>query len=90
MGYGATVATSALVPPAVLGLNVYFPPYLQRVGFSCVSVVQHMSLQLGTIEVVVGLLLTLKAPRHPLTLAMASGAAGCAALYGTEYFIFQD
>lgn len=30
------VATSALVPPAVLGQGTYFPPYLQRVGFSVV------------------------------------------------------
>lgn len=30
-----------------------------------------------------------KSPRHPLTLAMAGGAAGSAILYGTEYFVYQ-
>lgn len=33
---------------------------------------------------------SIKAPRHPLSLALTGGAAACAALYGTEYFYFQD
>jgi hypothetical protein len=32
---------------------------------------------------------SLRPPRHPLALAMATGAGACAGLYGTEYFVFQ-
>ncbi|KAI6046809.1 hypothetical protein EDC04DRAFT_2876603 [Pisolithus marmoratus] len=86
-------ATSALVPPAVLGLNVYFPPYLQCVGFSCLGDHRNgsgITTAWSLTYLFLHLRKTLKAPRYPLMLAMASGAAGCAALYGTEYFIFQD
>ncbi|KAH7887301.1 hypothetical protein F5I97DRAFT_1951056 [Phlebopus sp. FC_14] len=95
-------AGSVFVPPTLLRPNVYFPPYLHRVGFSLVFGGAAYVLSTGderngsgiaTAWSLTYLFLNLKAslrsPRHPLTLAMAGGAAGCAALYGTEYFVYQ-
>ncbi|KAI6098508.1 hypothetical protein F5141DRAFT_1190752 [Pisolithus sp. B1] len=97
------IATSALVPPAVLGQNVYFPPYLHRVGFSFVfggaayvfAAGDHrngsgIATAWSLTYLFLHLRKSLKAPRHPLTLAMAGGTAGCAALYGTEYFVYEN
>ena len=33
---------------------------------------------------------TLRPPRHPAGLALAGSVSGCAALFGTEYFYFQN
>ncbi|KAG8219108.1 hypothetical protein J3R82DRAFT_4874 [Butyriboletus roseoflavus] len=33
---------------------------------------------------------SLCAPRHPIPLALSAGAMACAALYGTEYFVYQN
>ncbi|KAI6166398.1 hypothetical protein EDD17DRAFT_56764 [Pisolithus thermaeus] len=95
--------TSALVPPAVLGQNVYFPPYLHRVGFSFVfggaayvfAAGDHrngsgIATAWSLTYLFLHLRKSLKAPRHPLTLAMAGGTAGCSALYGTEYFVYEN
>ncbi|KAI5999835.1 hypothetical protein F5J12DRAFT_269378 [Pisolithus orientalis] len=96
-------AASALVPPAALGQNVYLPPYLHRVGFSFIfggvayvfSTGDHrngsgIATAWSLTYLFLHLRKSLKTPRHPLTLAMAGGAAGCAALYGTEYFVYED
>ncbi|KAI6152527.1 hypothetical protein BKA82DRAFT_4111968 [Pisolithus tinctorius] len=79
------IAASALVPPAALGQNVYLPPYLHRVGNGS-GIATAWSLTYLFLH----LRKSLRTPRHPLTLAMAGGAAGCAALYGTEYFVYED
>ncbi|KIJ13335.1 hypothetical protein PAXINDRAFT_81523 [Paxillus involutus ATCC 200175] len=96
-------AVSAFLPPTLLRPNVYFPPYLHRVGFSVVFGGAAYVLSTGderngsgitTAWSLTYLLLhlrkSIRAPRHPLTLAMSGGAAGCAALYGTEYFMYQS
>ena len=33
---------------------------------------------------------SLRAPRHPIPLSLSVGATACAALYGTEYFMYQS
>ncbi|KAF9226935.1 hypothetical protein BS17DRAFT_794330 [Gyrodon lividus] len=96
-------AASAFVPPTLLRPNVYFPPYLHRVGFSVIFGGAAYVLSTGderngsgitTAWSLTYLLLhlrkSLRTPRYPLTLAMGSGAVGCAALYGTEYFLYQS
>ncbi|KAI5993426.1 hypothetical protein EDD15DRAFT_2548053, partial [Pisolithus albus] len=97
----ALFATSALVPPAVLGQNVYFPPYLHCAVFSLVfggaayvfaagdhrngsGIATAWSLTYLSLH----LRKSLKTLRHPLTLAVTGGTAGCAALYSTKYFIY--
>ncbi|KAF9235560.1 hypothetical protein BU15DRAFT_51267 [Melanogaster broomeanus] len=95
-------AASLLVPAPLLRPNVYFPPFLFRAGFTGVFGGAAYVLSTGdarngsgiaTAWSLTYLLLhlgkSLKAPRHPLTLAMSGGAAACAALYGTEYFLYQ-
>ncbi|KAG6330411.1 hypothetical protein ID866_8677 [Astraeus odoratus] len=91
----ALFAASALVPPAALRQGAYLPPYLHRVGFSIVfggagSIIMNAVIAWSLTYLFLHLRKSLKSPRHPLTLAMASGTAGCAALYGTEYFIYQN
>ncbi|KIJ69728.1 hypothetical protein HYDPIDRAFT_104343 [Hydnomerulius pinastri MD-312] len=96
-------AASVFVPPNLLRPNVYFPPYLHRVGFSVIFGGAAYVLSCGDERngsgittawsltyLALHLKKSLKAPRHPLTLAMSGGAAGCAALYGTEYFLYQS
>ncbi|KIK96095.1 hypothetical protein PAXRUDRAFT_32603 [Paxillus rubicundulus Ve08.2h10] len=96
-------AVSAFLPPTLLRPNAYFPPYLHRVGFSVIFggaayVLSTEDVRNGSgittawslTYLVLHLKKSLGAPRHPLTLAMSGGAAGCAALYGTEYFMYQS
>ncbi|KAF8549952.1 hypothetical protein OG21DRAFT_1420483, partial [Imleria badia] len=33
---------------------------------------------------------SLRAPRHPIPLALTAGATTCVALYGTEYLLYQS
>ncbi|KAL4076441.1 hypothetical protein J3A83DRAFT_2207630 [Scleroderma citrinum] len=102
LSLSALFATSAFVPPAALRPGAYFPPYLQRVGFSVIFGGAAYVLAAGDHRngsgiatawsltyLFLHLRKSLRSPRHPLTLAMAGGAAGSAVLYGTEYFVYQ-
>ena len=51
MSFALLVATSALIPPAVLGQGIYFPPHLQRIDFSVVSEAPHRQLETTEMEV---------------------------------------
>ncbi|EGN94946.1 hypothetical protein SERLA73DRAFT_142956 [Serpula lacrymans var. lacrymans S7.3] len=95
-------ALSAAVPHTVLRPSVYFPQYVQRVGFSLVFGGAAYVLATGDSRngsgIVTAWSLTylflhlrrsIKPPHHPLTLAMTGGATVCAGLYGTEYFMYQ-
>jgi hypothetical protein len=68
--------------PLVCCFWLYKPPH----GFTGPAFSQ---LAWTTAYLVLNLRKSLKAPRNPLALIMAGGAATCAGIYGTEYFVFQ-
>ncbi|KAG2068993.1 hypothetical protein BDR04DRAFT_1078721 [Suillus decipiens] len=95
-------AASAVVPSTVVRPNVHFPPYLHRVGFSLVFGGAAYVLAAGDARngsgiatawsltyLFLHLRRSLKPPFYPITLAMTAGTAACAALCGTEYFMYQ-
>ncbi|KAF8139097.1 hypothetical protein EV363DRAFT_1394489 [Boletus edulis] len=96
-------ALSSLVPPAALPPHTYCPPYLQRVGFSLAFGVATWAFSAGDVRNGAGIATawsliyltlharkSLRAPRHPVPLALSAGATACAALYGTEHFVYQS
>ncbi|KAI9569221.1 hypothetical protein HD554DRAFT_590808 [Boletus coccyginus] len=96
-------ALSSLVPPAALPPHTYCPPYLQRVGFSLAFGVATWAFRAGDARNGAGIATawsliylafharkSLRPPRHPVPLALSAGATACAALYGTEYFLYQS
>ncbi|KAG1811618.1 hypothetical protein EV424DRAFT_1349556 [Suillus variegatus] len=102
LGLGTLFAASAVVPSTVVRPNVYFPPYLHRVGFSLVFGGAAYVLAAGDARngsgiatawsltyLFLHLRRSLRPPFYPITLAMTTGTAACAALYGTEYFMYQ-
>ncbi|KAG1807263.1 uncharacterized protein BJ212DRAFT_1387286 [Suillus subaureus] len=102
LGLGTLFAVSAIIPSTVVHPNVYFPPYLHRVGFSLVFGGAAYVLGAGDARngsgiatawsltyLFLHLRQSLKPPFYPITLAMTAGTAACAALYGTEYFMYQ-
>ncbi|KAG2351460.1 hypothetical protein BDR07DRAFT_1444165 [Suillus spraguei] len=102
LGLGTLFAASAVVPSTVVRPNVHFPPYLHRVGFSLVFGGAAYVLAAGDARngsgiatawsltyLFLHLRQSLKLPFYPTTLAMTAGTAACAALYGTEYFMYQ-
>ncbi|OAX37456.1 hypothetical protein K503DRAFT_742721 [Rhizopogon vinicolor AM-OR11-026] len=102
LALGTLFATSAVIPSTVVRPNVYFPPYLHRVGFSLVFGGAAYVLAAGDARngsgiatawsltyLFLHLRRSLRPPFYPMTLAMTGGAAACAALYGTEYFMYQ-
>ncbi|KAF8414803.1 hypothetical protein L210DRAFT_3617126 [Boletus edulis BED1] len=97
------IALSSLVPPAALPPHTYCPPYLQRVGFSLAFGVATWAFSAGDVRNGAGIATawsliyltlharkSLRAPRHPVPLALSAGATACAALYGTEHFVYQS
>ncbi|KAG2030651.1 hypothetical protein BDR03DRAFT_905850 [Suillus americanus] len=102
LGLGTLFAASAVIPSTVVRPNVYFPPYLHRVGFSLVFGGAAYVLGAGDARngsgiatawsltyLFLHLRRSLRPPFYPITLAMTAGTAACAALYGTEYFMYQ-
>ncbi|KAG1882141.1 hypothetical protein F4604DRAFT_1921857 [Suillus subluteus] len=96
------VATSAVIPSTVVHPNVYFPSYLHWVSFSLVFGGAVYVLGAGDARNGSGIATawsstylflhlhqSLRPPVYPITLAMTAGTAACAALYGTEYFMYQ-
>lgn len=96
-------ALSSFVPPAALLPRTYCPPYLHRVGFSLAFGVATWAFASGDARNGAGIATawsliylalhsrkSLRAPRHPLPLTLGVGATACAALYGTEYFLYQS
>ncbi|KAN0096917.1 hypothetical protein V8E55_001363 [Tylopilus felleus] len=94
---------SSLVPPAALPPHAYFPPYLQRVGFSFAFGIATWAFSAGDVRNGAGIATawsliyltfharkSLCAPRHPIPLALTAGATACTVLYGTEYFLYQS
>ncbi|KAG1730030.1 hypothetical protein EDB19DRAFT_1897122 [Suillus lakei] len=102
LALGTLAAASAVIPSTVVRPNVYFPPYLHRVGFSLVFGGAAYVLAAGDARngsgiatawsltyLFLHLRRSLKPPFYPITFAMTAGTAACAALYGTEYFMYQ-
>ncbi|KAF9498917.1 hypothetical protein BDN71DRAFT_1503630 [Pleurotus eryngii] len=94
---------SALLPPGLFRPQANIPNFLFRAGFSAIYGGAGYVLSTGdtrngcgisTAWCIAYLMLnarkTLTAPRHPLGLLLTGSVTACTALYGTEYFVYQD
>lgn len=92
-----------MVPYTVFSPHTHIVPFLHRVGFSATLGGAGYAISAGDVRNGSGIATawslmylflhfrkSLKAPRNPLSLALAGGAAVCAGTYGMEYFVFQS
>jgi len=92
-----------MTPYTVFPRHTYIAPFLHRVGFMAAFGTAGYAISAGDVRngsgiatawsltyLFLNLRRSLKAPRNALSLAMAGGAAACAGIYGTEYFVFQS
>ncbi|KAL0950387.1 hypothetical protein HGRIS_010347 [Hohenbuehelia grisea] len=94
---------SALLPPALFRPQANIPAFIYRAGFSAIYGGAAYVLSTGDARngsgistawciayLMMNMRQTLKAPRHPLGLLLTGSVTACTALYGTEYFVYQQ